>query len=171
MLRILPATFKPVWRQFRLLQVAKSLLQKVENSSVFTTESVHVARFTGLRANLFCCKWPNSRVWRDSRVILSNQKSASTQLETTLKQLDLVQDGFDYSQHHYSSRFAAMLQNKFTRFRAYFTLRVVLLPKQGWQAFIQKFYRRCLYSRFMDFRGLIDLIWVSIALYQKYKYR
>ena len=33
------------------------------------------------KANLFCSKWRNSRVWRDSRVILSNQKSVFMQLE------------------------------------------------------------------------------------------
>ena len=35
------------------------------------------------KANLLCNKWRNTRFWRDSRVILSNQKSVFTQLTTT----------------------------------------------------------------------------------------
>ena len=52
----------------------KKMLQKVESNSA--TKSVQVARFTGPRQ-------PNSRVWRDSRVILTNQTSVFTRLATT----------------------------------------------------------------------------------------
>ena len=54
----------------------------------FATISIHrhVALFTSPRpeVNVFCRKRCNSRVWRDSRLILSNQKSVFRQLATTL---------------------------------------------------------------------------------------
>ena len=46
-------------------------------------KSVNVARFNYRpKANLFCSKWRNSCVWRDSRVISPNQESVFTQLAT-----------------------------------------------------------------------------------------
>ena len=39
MFRVSLATFRPILQQFRLLQVAKNLLQKVESGSIFATKS------------------------------------------------------------------------------------------------------------------------------------
>ena len=50
---------------------------------LFATNSVHVACFYRPNAKLFYTNWLDSRVSRDSRVILSNQKSVFTQLSTT----------------------------------------------------------------------------------------
>ena len=77
MLRVLPPTFNQV------VADREELLRKVEGSSTFATASARCA-FYRPKANLFCSKWRNSRVWRDSRVISSNQKSVYTQLTTTL---------------------------------------------------------------------------------------
>ena len=79
MLRVL-ATFKPVLQQIRLFQAAKNLLQKVESSSTFWNKIWACCAFYLPKANLFCSKWRNSCIWRDSRVILSNQKSVLTQI-------------------------------------------------------------------------------------------
>ena len=50
----------------------------------FLQQNLYMLRVYRSKANLFCCKWLNSLVWRDSRVILSNQKSVlSRQLATT----------------------------------------------------------------------------------------
>ena len=62
-----------------VVAVCKKLLQKVQSSSTFSTKSEHVAHFTGPRQTRFCSQWRNSCVWRDSCIILSNQKSVFTQ--------------------------------------------------------------------------------------------
>ena len=62
----------------------KNLLQKVESSSFFCDKICTCCVFYQPKANLFCSKWRNSHVWRDSCVILSNQKFEFTQLATTL---------------------------------------------------------------------------------------
>ena len=59
------------------------LLQKVENSSIcFCNKICTCCTSNWLLSNLFCSKWRKSRVWRDFRVIVSNQKSVFTQLLT-----------------------------------------------------------------------------------------
>ena len=77
MLVLLP-TFKPVLQQIRLLQVAK-----IESSSTFCNKLCKCCAFYPPKANLFCSNLRNSCVWRDSCVMLSNQKSVFTQLAVT----------------------------------------------------------------------------------------
>ena len=77
MLVLLP-TFKPVLQQIRLLQVAK-----IESSSTFCNKLCKCCAFYPPKANLFCSNLRNSCVWRDSGVMLSNQKSVFTQLAVT----------------------------------------------------------------------------------------
>ena len=48
---------------------------------LLTTKSLYVARFTDPRQTCFAL---SPHVWRDSRVILSNQKSVFTQVATSL---------------------------------------------------------------------------------------
>ena len=60
-----------------------NLLQEVKRVVLlFTTKFVHVARFTGL-LQTFLAASDVTPVWRDSRVILSNQRSVHAQLATT----------------------------------------------------------------------------------------
>ena len=61
----------------------EKLLQKVESSSTFCDKICTCCAFYRPKANLFCTKWHESSVWRDSCVILSNQKSVFTQLAAT----------------------------------------------------------------------------------------
>ena len=68
----------------QLIAGCTNLLQKVESSSFFCNKICTCCVFYQPKANLFCCKWCNSHVWHDSRVILSNQKFEFTQLATTL---------------------------------------------------------------------------------------
>ena len=68
----------------QLVAGCTNLLQKVESSSFFCDKICTCCVFYQPKANLFCCKWRNSHVWHDSRVILSNQKLEFTQLATTL---------------------------------------------------------------------------------------
>ena len=83
MLLVLLASFKPIFQQIRLLKGCENLLEKVGSSSTFCNKICSCFAFYRLKANLFCRKWRNSRVWHDSRVTLSNQKSVFTQLATT----------------------------------------------------------------------------------------
>ena len=53
------------------------LLQKVEISSTFCNKICICCAFYWPKANLFCNKWCNSRIWHDSRVILSNRRQYS----------------------------------------------------------------------------------------------
>ena len=53
------------------------LLQKVEISSTFCNKICICCSFYWPKANLFCDKWCNSRIWHDSRVILSNRRQYS----------------------------------------------------------------------------------------------
>ena len=55
----------------------------VESSSTFCNQICTCCAFYRPKANFFCSKWLKSCVWRDSRVILSNQKSVFEQLATT----------------------------------------------------------------------------------------
>ena len=64
-------------------QVTRSCCSKMRAVLLFATKSIQCCAFHRPKAKLFCNKWRNSRVWRDSRVILSNQKSVFTQLTTT----------------------------------------------------------------------------------------
>ena len=61
----------------------EKLLQKVESNSTFCNKICLCCAFYGPKANLFCSKLRNATVRRDSRTILSNQKSVFTQLTVT----------------------------------------------------------------------------------------
>ena len=73
-LHFLLATFKPVLQQVRLLQDAQTDLLQTAVLLYATKSAVPVACFTDPRQTCFTAEWRNSRVWRDSRVNLSNQK-------------------------------------------------------------------------------------------------
>ena len=73
---VLPATFKPV-------ASCEKLLQKEGSSSTFCNKICTCCTFYRPKANLFCSKLRDSRVWRDSRVILSNNKSVLAQHAAT----------------------------------------------------------------------------------------
>ena len=75
-------TIKPVLQQIRLLQVTKSCCSNQRVAIHFGTKSAYVARFTGSRQSCVAA-CDNSRVWHDSSVILSNQKSVSTKVPAT----------------------------------------------------------------------------------------
>ena len=60
----------------------KKFLQKVEVSSPFCNKICTWYKLSP-KANFFCSKWRKSRIWRESRAILSNQKSVFRQLATT----------------------------------------------------------------------------------------
>ena len=64
----------PLWERF---------LEKEERSSMFCKKYVHVSRFTDPRQTCFATSDVKSCVWRDSGVILSNQKTVFTQHATT----------------------------------------------------------------------------------------
>ena len=49
----------------------------------FLQQNLYMCTFYRSKANLFCSRSPNSRVWRDSRVILSNKKSVFAQHAAT----------------------------------------------------------------------------------------
>ena len=79
---------RPPWNRcpatIQVVGGCENLLQKVESSCTFCNKICTCCASIGPRQTLFCCKWRNSLVWRDSRVILSNQKSVlSRQLATT----------------------------------------------------------------------------------------
>ena len=59
------------------------------------------------RANFFCSEWRNSRLWRDSRVILCNQKSVFTQFPTTWLLQHRLERGWWKAKHHSPAPFAA----------------------------------------------------------------
>ena len=73
---VFPATFKHVFQHMRLL--GNVFATSREQFYFYATKSVHVARFTGPRQTCLAAQLRNLHVWRDSRVILSNQKSAFT---------------------------------------------------------------------------------------------
>ena len=73
---VLPATFKPV-------ASCEKLLQKEGSSSTFCNKICTCCTFYRPKANFFCSKLRDSRVWRDSRVILSNKKSVLAQHAAT----------------------------------------------------------------------------------------
>ena len=84
MLHVPPPTNQPILQQIRsVLQVAKSCCRK-SDSSYTSCNKIFILCCTFYRpkANLHCSKWRRTRVWCDSRVILSNQKSVFTQLAT-----------------------------------------------------------------------------------------
>ena len=72
----LPPTNQTCLTTNQIVAGFKKLLQKLEGNS--RTKSVQVARFTGPRETCFVAS-----VWRDSRVILTNQTSVFTELATT----------------------------------------------------------------------------------------
>ena len=62
----------------------ENVLQKLESTFTFYNKIFTFCAFYQPKANLFCRKWRKSGVKRDSRVILSNQKSwLFTQFATT----------------------------------------------------------------------------------------
>ena len=58
------------------------LLQKVERGSSFCKKICTCCAFYRPKANLFCNRWCNYCLWRNSCSILSNQKSVFTQFAT-----------------------------------------------------------------------------------------
>ena len=74
MLSILRPTFKPVLQQMRLPQIAKRVAE-IREYFTFCNKICTCRAFYQLKANLSCRKWRKSGVKRDSRVILSDQKS------------------------------------------------------------------------------------------------
>ena len=85
MLHVPPPTNQPVSQQIRsVLQVAKSCCRKSDSSSTSCNKIFTLCcAFYLPKTNLYCSKWPRSRVWCDSRVILSNQKRVFTKLATS----------------------------------------------------------------------------------------
>ena len=75
-------TYEPNLQKIRLLHVAKGCCRE-HSSSTFCNKLCTCRAFYWPKANLFCSKWRNSRVRRDSRLMLSNQKSVPTQCATT----------------------------------------------------------------------------------------
>ena len=80
MLRVLTPTFKPVWQQTRLFQLAKGCCRK-QRVVAFCNKTCTCCAFYRPKANLFCGKWRKPRVGQDSRVISSNQATVLTQIE------------------------------------------------------------------------------------------
>ena len=78
---------KPVLKQISLLQVAK-----VQSSAIFWGKFCTWWAIYWPEANLVCSKWQTSRIWRDSRLILSNQKYRL--YSRNLQRPDLQQDMF-----------------------------------------------------------------------------
>ena len=62
--------------------IYKSCCRKSDSSSTSCNKKFTCCAFYRPKANLYCSKWRRSLVWRDSREILSNQKSVFTQLAT-----------------------------------------------------------------------------------------
>ena len=85
-------------------------------------------KFYQPKANLSCCKWRKSRVWHDSRFILSNQKSVFKQLAAPFiaKQIwTWVVKLATY--HRFSTRSAAMLQSRLHVFVAPFAAALLVV--------------------------------------------
>ena len=61
----------------------KTFLQKVEISSTFCNKIFTCCTNWALKQTFFAASWHKSRIWRESRAILSNQKSVFRQLATT----------------------------------------------------------------------------------------
>ena len=81
MLRVLPSTFTP---ENRVVAGCEKMVQKVASSSTFLQQNLYMLRVLPAQDKLrFWSKWHNFRLWRDSRVISSNQKSVFTQFATT----------------------------------------------------------------------------------------
>jgi len=87
MLRVLPPTNKTCFATNQVVEGFGKLLQKVESSSTFFNKICSCSAFYRPWANLFRRKWRNFRVWRDSHVILSNQKTVFTQLMVIARQV------------------------------------------------------------------------------------
>ena len=64
------------------------------------------------RANFFCSEWRNSRLWRDSRVILCNQKSVFTQSPTTWLLQHRLEREWWKAKHHFPALFAWKVMQK-----------------------------------------------------------
>ena len=67
MLRVLPPTTRPCLAAIKVVAGCGKLLEKLESNKICTC-----CAFYRPKANLFCSKWRNSRVWRDCHVHLSN---------------------------------------------------------------------------------------------------
>ena len=76
-MHVLPPTFKPVLQQIRFLEVAKSSSKKKRVTLLFAAKTVHM-RVLPAQGKIVLKQVRNSRVWRNCRVILSNQKSVYT---------------------------------------------------------------------------------------------
>ena len=91
----------------------EKLLQKVESSSTFCNKTCTCCALYRPRPKLFCSKWRNSRVWRE---LPRNFIQSKVSIHATCSKLYLLEDRFERgwwnAQHRYSTRFAAMLQNR-----------------------------------------------------------
>ena len=76
MMRDLPSTNQTCPATNQVVAGCETLLQTVESSSAFCNKIRACCGFYRPKTNLF-------RVWRDSRVMLSNQKTVFTELATT----------------------------------------------------------------------------------------
>ena len=83
MMRVLPSTSQTCLATNQVVGGCETLLQTVESSSTFCNKIRVCCGFYQPKTNLF-------RVWRDSRVILSNQKTVLRNLH----QPDLLQERF-----------------------------------------------------------------------------
>ena len=81
MLHVLPPRIKRVLQQ-SVVAGCEKLLLKVGSSSTFWNKISTCCAFTA-KATLFCRRWINSCVCRDSSLTLSNQRSVITQLVST----------------------------------------------------------------------------------------
>ena len=67
----------------QVLAGCTNVLQKVQSSSTFCNKTCTSCAFYRPKEDLSCRKWRNTRVWRDSRLILSHHKSVFTQFATS----------------------------------------------------------------------------------------
>ena len=121
MLRALPPTFGPALQQIRLLQVEKGFCRKNRVVLPFATTSVHVVRFTGPRQTCFAARDVNPGNGVASRY---------------LQQPGLLQNRFErdvggktHNIQSFSTRFVAVLQNKFYQIHLFGWAGFLFLPK------------------------------------------
>ena len=81
MLSVFTAHAQTCFARYQIFAVCKMLLQKVESSSTFCDKICTCCAFYLPKSNFFCTASDVTPVcWRDSRLILSNQKSVFKQL-------------------------------------------------------------------------------------------
>ena len=102
----------------------EKLLQKVESNSTFCNKICLCCAFYRPNANLFCSKLRNATVRRDSRTVLSNQKSVFFLLNLQLPLFVARQIRTWVVKHAtcFSTRSVAILRNKLHVFVTRFTV-------------------------------------------------